>query len=358
MRFFKRLGTALVATAVVTAGCGRFTADDEFVDASPDFDAVSMELDGDDGASSDGTATSPLVSAEAALTTEATLWPTVRTTVRGINRTVAAFVRAIERIVRENPDEATGTTHVWTRVDGPIEFRFTMTKVAAKKFQYELDARAAGTEGEFTNILDGEMLKGEAAHRGAGFLRCDLTALSRIEGSTSTALGELKVAYHHVGATKKLRVVLKDYQQDPTSPKGSAAYVYTRVGRGLSGAIKLAVHANLNKAEENKPDPEWLLIRGRWLTGFKARFDAVAFGGDIPQGMWVRGRECIDRLESTVFKRIVLMPGEVELTATIGTRDACALGLRNDPNANELPESQAAAEAEAMSDVELEAPAE
>ena len=131
---------ALAAGALVAVGCGRAGsgADPEFTEASPDFDGLAMELEGDDGSNDSGALSSPLevdASIGAALETDRpALYPVVRDTVRGINRVVARFVRRVEALVATSPDVATGTTHTWTRVEGALEYRFTMNKAGERRF--------------------------------------------------------------------------------------------------------------------------------------------------------------------------------------------------------------------------------
>lgn len=362
--------TSLLGVALfLLSSCGgpdRPGAKAHLIEGSPDFAGLALELDGEDGSDSNGSLRQPLADAslEQSLSTDTPrLFPAVRDTVRGINEIIARYLRAVEYLVRESPVVSGEDAAVWLETVGTLEYRLRIENTAEKRYEAVLEARQAGTEDLYVTLLEGHLIKGDQPHRGVGELRLELSALNGLEPSRFPATGKLKVRFAHVGAAKRLKVALIDFRKDDAAQPASATYVYTQVGRRGTGtgAIKLAVHANLHSpSDASKTAREWLLVRGRWISGFRARFDAVAFGGDLPQDGWVRGRECLNESGAAAFKLLVFhQAGQTPVVLEkYGEVAACAPLLRQDPPAEQLPEDPAEAQAEAEDDTEVEAPVE
>jgi hypothetical protein len=291
---------AAVLAALLLAACGgqSVKADQAFLDGAPDPDALMGSVTGDTSEAANALTSDGLGQQENALVTEPDYLIAVRNGVIGLNGVVRAALTPIVEIVKDNPDVATGTEHVWGPKDrGNATYRFTMKKVADKKFGWLLEGKAKGAaDSKYVAVMAGGLRQGDLPHRGAGLMGINADALASIDSSIK-ARGKLLVGFAHgPNDGRALAYGLQGFT--PNNENYQAVSARLLAVRGPQGAtvVRMATYADISSPKNGTS--ELVLARVRWLPGVGGRADGLVFNGpnpgtgDVPTGDYLIVNSC------------------------------------------------------------------
>lgn len=335
-----RTRAMLLGAVMVLAACGR-QDDDQFAEATPDLAGLTLELTG-------AAEEKALVSEEGVqrqgLHAEAPqLLKETRQAIGWLNAHVRKVVEPIAELVAAGGAKiAPGDSRVYGPKDrGNATFRLTVKRLSAERFAYKLEAKPLGSGDEaYKLVAGGTLAKGQLPHRGRGTFGVDVDALKSVDSSVKGA-GKLFCGFAHVGDTKTLLYMLKGFSPDTSTIEPvTAAFVGHRLMPSRATRIRLAALTNL----ENSPTAAKELVRARvrYLPGVGGRADALATGGDVPQGKVYFASACWDAQEHEGFAVLRLCTrGDLtscQVLATRGQRENCKPGLESEaaPPENEL----------------------
>jgi hypothetical protein len=334
----------LVLLGLMAAGCR--AGGDDFSDATPDVDSLTLEVTGDP-------AQEGLDPGSAGETAQA-LGPSApggvpeylhhaRSAVRTINEAIASFVRPIVAMVAAGgPRAQVGDTRTFGPRDrGSATFRLIVKKNAPRLFSWVLQAKPKGADdAQYVNVAGGAIEPGLEPHRGRGVLGADLDKLAQVD-SAFKGSGQLLAGFAHVAGFKVLNWGLHNFSPDVTAHDPVDA-IFSGWRGPLGGTrVRMAVHANI--ADSPTDARELVLLRARWLPGEGGRADAIAIRGDVPDGHAIVANSCWDRnLDGSVNGFLLVRdctPGRLSCTVirTEGRPANCARGLENEELPPELP---------------------
>lgn len=348
-----RMAAAVLALGVM--GCGK-SRDTAWVEATPDFDGLALEISG--------------VAAESGGLTSARqdglgegaphFLREARQGIAHLNAQVRRVIAPIAELVNESRGTtAAGDAKVYGPKDrGNASYRLTISRQAANKFGWRLEAKALGADdSSFVTVAGGFLVKGEQPHRGRGALGVDLDALRAVDTSV-VPQGKVLCGFAHVGESKTLSYRLKGFTPDAAvhAPM-DAAFVGHRVMPSGATAVRLVTLADIHE-DPTKTLQELVRARVRYLPGTGGRADVLATGGDVPVGKVLVGTACWDAQETEGFYALRLCeqgkPLTCQLVRSAGVRSNCALGADVDEPPGDNP-LDASPEADAPS-VDVEAP--
>ena len=333
----------LAAALVAVAACGR-AGDEKFVEASPDFDGLSLEIS---GAASEGAA---LVSEEGLAQKGQGLGGSgiqylddARDYVAFLNGAVKQIVTPIAELVAAKGGTAVaGDAMVYGPKDrGTATYKFTIKKQTDVRYGFKLEAKPQGAaDSEYVTVMAGAMTKGDKPHRGKGGLGIDLTALKAVD-TTIKGEGKLFCGFAHVGDSKTLVYVLKGFTPNLANRQPlDAAFVGHRLMPSKATRIRIVSLNNLS----DSPDPatkELVRTRVRFIPGVGGRADILATQGDVPVGKAYWGSACWDAQENEGFAVLRLCDKAqtpvCTVVATRGQLSNCKPGLETE----ELPSEDA-----------------
>jgi len=346
-------------TAVVLPACGSKSGQsgDDYLAATPEQSA--LELSVTDDAASEGLATDSDAIDAASETTQALgetssalsadVSPALadaRDAVKDLNQALRNFMQPVVALVRDTEPTATdGNTKTWGPVTrGATEFRFIMRRgVIRTRFGWVLQARAAGSSGEFATVAAGGIAVGYAARRGIGTVGIDLDALGAVD-PTVVARGDILAGFAHGPNGSTLGYRLHQFTPNPAQ-KAAVDAVLQRVHlkEGFN-RVRLAYYGNVPGTPTDAQ--ELVLARVRHERGVGGRADALITGGDIANGkVWVSS-ECWDSTLKLAYHVTRECPGDgiggdkCTVVSTTGDSAACAVDLA----APELPPADATAD--------------
>lgn len=356
-------GAVVGAALSLALGCGGGGNDAAFVEATPDFAGLSLELT---AASSEGTGTS--AAEEDAAFAQVTQGLTAdqidyvsnsRAAIKGLNTWVKTVIAKVHSLTAGEPNKelSTETIKVYgPTVEGNLTFKLSIRKVSAERYAWRLEAKKNDADdASYVRVLAGALAKGEQAHRGRGVLGVDLTALNTLDSAAYKGSGRLLAGFSHVNGAKALAYRLAAFTPDASlHDPVTAAFVGHKLADGRTG-LRVATRANLpNSATDAK---ELLLIRLRFNPGVGGRAGALVSGGDVPADKVFIGRACWDATEQNAYKAPVLYctKGAPEtctpVTAAEGEQSACKAGTELDPPGENADHNSTAGEEGAPDDV-------
>jgi len=332
-------------TALFLVGCG---GGDEFSNASPETSAYQLELSGDpsEGISSQ--------SADWGASRQALGAPVpeylghTRDAIHALNAAVASVLDPAADAVAANAHKLqTGDKRTYGPIDrGGATFLFFIAKVADKTFGWELQAKPlGGADAQYVKVMGGAFHQGDQPRRGEGVIGADLDKLASVD-NTFHGNGQMLVGFAHVGGFKVLAYGLHQFSPDVTQFDPVDAAFWGWKGPLGEAHVKLAVYANL--ADTPTAAKELLLLHARWLPGVGGRTDAIAVGGDVPQGHAIAIDACWDRDGSDVDGFLLVRDctassggmASCSVIKTAGSPAHCALGDEELPAQDPLDATQ------------------
>jgi hypothetical protein len=264
-----------------------------------------------------------------------------------INSGIQATLGPIKDILKTKPAKS-GNTLTFGPVDhGSAAYQLVMFRlsVAEKRYAWLLEARSAssGSTG-FVLVAGGSIRVGDAPRRGRGVLGADYDAQSSVDTSVH-AKGMLFLGFADDSTTKILHFVLNGFTPDPevVAPIDATAISWHRPD---ANDVRVALKTNLQ--ETATPAAETVVIKLHWRKDTGARADAIATGGDVPQGNGLLVSTCVPasldaasastsaKLCSTAGSDCTQVSGPMEITCPngLGTVDV----PMSDPTAVDPPQ--------------------
>lgn len=329
---------ALVVAALALAACGR--PDQEFINGTPDFEALSMEITGDASEGStamkaDGTG---LAQAQSAVGSASAYLIGARDTVKALNDGLRGILTQIATLINaEDPSAPQADLRVYgPRDTAAATFKLTLKKITAAKYGWKLEAKPVGGDDSlYVTVIAGWMAKGALPHRGRGVIGIDLDAYKTID-TAFAGEGKLLSAFAHVGNSKVLAYRLNAFTPNTAarSPLTAAFVGYRNVDTGFT-AIRIGSWTNIDQTATT--DPELILTRLRHKVGVGGRADIVAFKGDVPTGEFYWGTGCWNAAEEEtvqILRHCVTSISDATCTIIynpVGTIDLCHADVAQEP---------------------------
>ncbi|HEY7954230.1 MAG TPA: hypothetical protein VII38_03020 [Polyangia bacterium] len=332
------------AFAFALAGCGQ--PDQPFLDATPDTQAMQMELTGD--SVSEGLATTSDgdwgASAQALTGSVPEYLQHTRDAIRALNQAVAAVLAPIDEAVAATRAQTPAfDVRVWGPHDhGNATFLFTMKRLALGTFGWKADVKPLGAaDSAYVTVMGGVFQQGDLPHHGRGVMGVDLDKLASVD-SDFHGNGQMLVGFAHVAGFKVLAYGLHNFSPDVTAFEPIDA-IFSG-WRGPDGAARVRLAAWTNLADSPTPAKELVVLRSHWLPGVGGRADGVATSGDVPAGHAYVANSCWDRNLSGVDGFYVLRDcseNNLDINCTVlktaGQLSNCAPGLDEDlPSADPM----------------------
>jgi hypothetical protein len=332
-----------VVAALALAACGR--PDQEFINGTPDFSALSMEITGDtsEAASMQADQTG-LMQTQSAVGSASEYLIGARNTVAALNGVIRAIMTQLVNLI--NSEDPT-TPEADVRVYGPKDtefatFKLTLKKIEAGKFGWKLEAKPLGGDDSlYVKVIAGWMVKGAQAHRGRGVIGIDLDAFTTVTGDPSwKGQGKLFSAFAHIGESKVLSYKLNAFSPntDTWAPLTAAFVGYRQVTEGFT-AIRIASWTNIDQTATT--DPELILTRIRHKVGIGGRADIVALKGDLTVDTFYWGTGCWNAAEEEVVKILryctpTISLGDCTVVSAVGQITDCpGVAAQEPPAADE-----------------------
>lgn len=340
---------AVVAAALVGCGGAQGTSNDEYANATPTLDGLSLETSGVASESAalraDGLPGDANVTEEQSLSTVPEYLAAARAAIQELNQTVRATLAPVTDLLATT-GVATGNVKLYGPADrGAATFRLYVKKLGERHFAWKLEAKpAGGADSAYVAVMTGSIKQGELAHRGRGVVGIDLDKLAAVD-SGAKGKGKLFGAFAHVGEQKMLVYRLHDFTADPSAHAPVTGTLYGH--KLLNGETRIRVAAFADVVA-GPAGAEFVLARLHWLPGVGGRADILVpekrpngqANGDEPAGKVMIGRSCWDAQEKEAFKLVLSCEaGKAPTSATCtvvstsGNRDACHPGVKDDDDA-------------------------
>lgn len=309
-----RVLTCAFVMAAIGQGCVVKQDDaDRFRQAVPQADEVALKVPG--GSNAGGTTTKDLRLSGGPVTTSssAEYYRFTRDLTGAVDFGTAVILGAIWAVVHTQPTSIDGKHAVWGPGNGsaldPVVWRFTVTEVGDKEYDYVLEGQRKGTS-DFVPLLTGHGYGEERAEHRSGWFQADNDAFAKLDPDRNHDSGMLKVTYDLRQIPATIGVELKK------SPDQGWANVLVTHDAGGAGSVEITGHADFDASKGTKLED--IHIVSRWLTSGAGRADAEIQNGDMP--FRVDASECW----SDSFAR-VYYKDTVDYEPASGDAKACSL---------------------------------
>jgi hypothetical protein len=210
-----------------------------------------------------------------------------------INAGVGQAMNPIVLLVKTRPNRAGDTLTYGPLRSGSASYVFTVKKLSNdnKSFSWELEAKPQSSGEDLKTVAGGTInVSNDTPPVTRSTLGIDGDALAAADNSLRSQ-GTLLLGASDNGTTNVLRFRLKGFTPDTTrADPVDAAAIGVRHGQDQN-ELRVVLKTNL---EETKTDAEELVIvKLDWQKADGARADAIAVGGDIPQGQELRISTCV-----------------------------------------------------------------
>jgi hypothetical protein len=295
---------------VLAAACGGNKAD-EFAEATPDVQAMQLEITGDaaEGAVRDDGSDAP--QALVALSNPPEYLAKTRAAIKDLNDYVKKVLTPIALLAQQAGSAEVGATKVFGPKDqGNANWKLSVKKIADKTFRFKLEARALGStdDAAFKAVAVGELARGaEQAHRGKGVLGLDLSAYATVD-TTSHAAGKLLASFAHAGLGKVVVYRLAAFTPDSTARAAVSAVIYGHQTASGEAVVRAATLSDVITTTSAK---ELMFSHLHWMPGVGGRADLLlpnkgvggtAPNGDLPSNKWAAAKSCWNATEQEGYK--------------------------------------------------------
>jgi hypothetical protein len=289
------LACAFVMTAIGEGCVAKQDDADRFRQAVPQADEVALKVPGNAPAS--GTTTKDLhINGGGPTTTSssAEYYRFTRDLTGAVDFGTGVILGAVWIIVHTQPTSVDGTHAVWGPGNGnaldPVVWRFTVTEVGDKEYDYVLDGQRKGTT-DFVPVLTGHGYGEERAEHKTGWFMADNDAFRQLDPDHAHDSGTTKVTYDLRQLPATIAVELKN-----TPDKGWANVTVTHEAGG-AGTVDITAHADFDASKTTKLED--IRLVSQWLTNGSGRADAQIENGDLP--FQVDASECWSETFSRVY---------------------------------------------------------
>ncbi len=332
-----RIARWLLVVLVVLAGCMANSAEEEYRDAVPTAEALSMTVPQADSMSDTGALR------EALIGQRAPFYVMTRSVSAQVNGGVWFAMQIVHTIVRQRPttiDNEHAVWGPWTDSLSPITYRFEVVRFGNRFYRFALHGKPkasddhafvpvlaglASDDAEIgTRIGDFEVNFDEAlapydietapvrARGRVGIIAMDFDAAHGLDATEHPLQGKLIVGFQVFGHVRRVGAVFKNVHE-PNQEPATGAYRFIEARWG--GAMSLAYHADLEDEGDAKED---LALVSRWNAGGAGRGDAIVANGDLGENT-LQMTECWDKNFGRTYyaDNLDWMPTEGEASSCI-----------------------------------------
>lgn len=320
-----RIYVPLICVAVAACTLEKEDAADEYREAVPKAEAVSV-----DGPASSGGSLETAASSRGALAVgdETARWYRFTRDLRdGVNGVTAVILGSVAWVIHTEPTEVTEGKAVWGPYPAegldPVSWRLTVTRIGEHHYRYVLDGRpkASTSEADFLTVLDGDGYGKQSEQHGDGSFIVNLDNAKELDPSRHRDdSGTLRIEHElprdisrHVGALPRFITA------DITPKGGQWLSVTSSAFEDGTGAIDLSGLVDIDDAGTL---PEDVSIRSRWQRTGAGRSDIGISGGDVPAAFSpATAAECWNDGFARVYYE-----SSFEEPGSVGDPAACAYG--------------------------------
>ncbi|MBK7582866.1 MAG: hypothetical protein IPI67_22060 [Myxococcales bacterium] len=289
-RGVSKVGAFVLAAALIPA-CVLQEKDDvsKFQEAIPEADHV--KVSGPEDAQKSGGASGQSIQADEPWASGpwAKYYGFTRHVRKGVNQVTAAILGSVWIIVHTQPTSVDSKEAVWgpwTDSLEPVTYRFRVTEVGEKEYEYRLEGRpkASSNDGEFKSVLFGTGFgKGHASH-GDGTFTIDLDVAYELDpfNQDGDSSGKIKITHDlPPDITTNLFSQPRSIKAEVT-PSNDDSW-YTVASDSLAdGTGTLKVDAYADADDSNATQKEDISILSQWNGTGAGRADITLSGGDVP----------------------------------------------------------------------------
>jgi hypothetical protein len=280
-----RIYVPFICAAVAACALEKEEAADEFREAVPTAEAVSV-----DGPASSGGSLETASSSRGALAAgaEPARWYRFTRDLRdGVNGVTAVILGSVAWVIHTEPTELAEGKAVWGPypADGlePVSFRLTVTRLEEHHYRYVLDGRpkSSTSDADFLTVLDGDGYSKSSDQHGDGAFVVNLDnarQLDRFRHPDDS--GTVRIEHdlprdisRHLGALPRFITA------DITPAGGHWLSVTSSAFEDGTGAIDLTGLVDIDDAGTLAED---IAIQSRWQQTGAGRSDIGISGGDVP----------------------------------------------------------------------------
>ena len=281
-----RNATIALTAATMLAGCLR-APEDEYRNAVPRSDELSMEVPDNGGGGEAGRASAPLVGERA------TFYQMTRDTSRDVNGTIWITLKILEHVVSYPATEVHEDHAIWgpwNETLSPITYVLVVERLGEGQYRYALRGkpRAEGDEA-YVDLIGGETELDEAAGIKRGTIGYDLDAAHALDGGEFPFQGRLAAAWDAGGNPRSVEAAFENIVNERGEGPVSALYRY-RENHDGSGSFELGLRGDIANDGSLAED---VVLMTRWDASGAGRGDAIVTGGDAGEHV-VYANECWD----------------------------------------------------------------
>ena len=277
--------TILLAGAML-AGCLR-APEDEYRDAVPRSEELSVEVPGSGGEGSAGRASAPVVGERA------DFYQLTRDTSRGVNGTLWVTLAILHHVVSYPATEVHEDHAVWgpwTETLSPITYKLIVERVETGHYRYVLQGkpRAEGDEA-FVDLLGGETEVDDEAGVKRGTIGYNIDAAHALDEGEHPYRGRIAASWDAGASPRVVEAGFEGIFNERGEGPVDALYRYRENDDG-SGSFEFGMRADIANDGSLAED---VVIMTRWDASGAGRGDAIIQGGDAG-GEVVYANECWD----------------------------------------------------------------
>lgn len=331
MRTWNRI--LIPAFAVIAAACGAGPADQEFVDAAPNFESMSMDITGD--ADQEGLNSASGVVEQNLSGTDLGLVMHARWAARLTNKHIGRVLKLVNHLLKAPPTEITEDTHVWLR-QGPdkkveVEVKLTVTKDSDTHFTYTLEVRKTGeNDASFVKVAEGDLTKGAVKGERSGTITVHYEKLAGKDGNVK-ASGDLQITFSVADGQKDVIATWTRFKDDleGTSKDITGKYHFRKFIHTGNAAMRFARDVTTSFLGADYESQFRVIARWKVEVGGVARAKLV-ISAPSREKTW-KSIECWNRSLDLRYRLVVKDDGTTESSRTVGDISAC-------PPAADVPE--------------------
>ncbi len=324
-----RLRLLLAAAASLgLAACGNTASTPDYAGGTPNVAALSLETSGGtvDGLASAPTSGMALTVGTTATVAAATLpapcahpdyeWTCdIHHAVGGLNFFVRAALEPVEALVASGPvTDLADDLRVYGPMALPVasptaNFKLTVRYLGNDTFRWKLEAQPTSPAGApFVVVMAGQLHRGDAPHRGRGFVGIDLDQLNGVNAVAYPGHGQLLAAFVHGGGAKVLTYAVHAFSPDGVASPVTAVFTGWKNALGLA-RVRLAALDDVVPASGTAAANELLLGRVGFWPLLGGRTALAVIGGNVPDYSTpaftlaaLIGLECFDATPAVTYR--------------------------------------------------------
>ncbi len=271
-----------LTTLVVLGGCAAEDPVDEYRDAIPSSELLSVSIPG--MSSSEAGAARGALIGERAKTYELTYDVS-----NGINDGLRETLEVIYAVAQTPPHAVDGTHAAWVFGEplSALDYALIVNVVGERRYEYVLTAKLRGaSDDDYKALVAG--VTTETDEGLSGDIVVDLDAGHALSDLEHPSTGQIAATWSVRENQRSVRALLEGDNDDGMRVPG--AYTF-RVDDSGAGSFEFATRSNIADGEAL----ENVAVKTRWQGSGLGRGDMVIEGGDVAEGTLVFAHECWDR---------------------------------------------------------------